>query len=82
MKLLKFYASWCGPCKMLSATLENMEVPFEVIEVDIDEFPMKAASYNVRSIPTLIITDDEGNEIRRANGALPKHGLEEFFRKS
>lgn len=78
-KLLKFQASWCGPCKMLSMTLSGMDVPYDLVEVDIDETPMKAASYNVRSVPTLIIVDDEGNEIRRASGALRENQLKEFF---
>lgn len=79
MKLLKFQASWCGPCKMLAMTLNGMDIPFELVEIDIDETPMKAASYNVRSVPTLIITDDEGNEIRRVSGALRESQLKEFF---
>ena len=60
-------------------TLSGMDVPYDLVEVDIDETPMKAASYNVRSVPTLIIVDDEGNEIRRASGALRENQLKEFF---
>lgn len=79
MKLLKFQASWCGPCKMLAKTLESMEVPYEINEIDIDETPEKAMKYSVRSIPTLIIVDEIGNEIRRVNGALKQNALKEFF---
>lgn len=80
MKLLKFQASWCGPCKMLSKTLESMEVPYEIDQIDIDETPERAMKYSVRSIPTLIIVDETGTEIRRANGALNQNALKEFFR--
>lgn len=79
MKLLKFQASWCGPCKMLAKTLESMEVPYEITEIDIDEIPETAMKYSVRSIPTLIIVDETGAEIRRANGALNQNALKEFF---
>lgn len=79
MKLLKFQASWCGPCKALSMTLSGMDIPFDLVEIDIDENPEKAMKYNVRSIPTLIIADDNENEIRRANGALGQAALKEFF---
>lgn len=79
MKILKFQASWCGPCKALSMTLNGMEVPYELVEIDIDDNPEKAMKYSVRSIPTLIITDENENEIRRANGALGQAALKEFF---
>jgi thioredoxin-like negative regulator of GroEL len=64
---------------MLSKTLESMEVPYEINEIDIDETPEKAMKYNVRSIPTLIIVDGTETEIRRANGALNQTALKEFF---
>lgn len=79
MKLLKFQASWCGPCKMLSMTLNGMEIPYELIEIDIDENTEKAMKYGIRSVPTLVITDENENEIRRVTGALNQNALKEFF---
>jgi thioredoxin 1 len=63
MKLLRFTASWCQPCKALAKNLEkaNLNIPIEVI--DIDENDQKAIEYSIRSVPTLVLIDD-GNEKR------------------
>jgi len=65
MQLLKFHATWCNPCKNLSKTMENMEFPFPVIEIDIDEEYETAAVYGVRSVPTLILINGEGEVVER-----------------
>jgi len=65
MQLLKFYATWCNPCKNLSKTMENMEFPFSVVEIDIDEEYETAAVYGVRSVPTLILINGEGEVVER-----------------
>ena len=77
-KVLKFAASWCQPCKMLSKTIEgmNIETPFE--EVDIDEDQELAVKYLVRSVPTLVMLDD-GQEVKRITGALSSTQLEEWL---
>ncbi|MFV0274843.1 MAG: thioredoxin [Bacilli bacterium] len=55
--LVDFYASWCGPCKMISPILEEMssEVDFDIIKVDSDKHGEIARNYGVMSIPTLIV---------------------------
>jgi thioredoxin 1 len=57
-KVIRFTASWCGPCKMLAKTLERIEtdVPIEVI--DIDENTDLANEFNIRSVPTLVMMED------------------------
>ena len=57
-KVIRFTASWCGPCKMLAKTLEQVEtdVPIEVI--DIDEQPDIATEYGIRGVPTLVMMED------------------------
>jgi thioredoxin 1 len=77
-KILRFTASWCGPCKMLSKTLEQIktDVPIEVI--DIDENSELATEYNIRSVPTLVIVKDE-KEIKRLVGNKPIQELEAFI---
>ena len=77
-KVIRFTASWCGPCKMLAKTLENVktDVPIEVI--DIDDNPSVAMEYGIRSVPTLIMTED-GSVLKRQVGALPQGQLQEWL---
>jgi thioredoxin 1 len=77
-KILRFTASWCGPCKGLAMTLANIEtnVPIEV--VDIDVLPEIATEYGIRGVPTLVMLD--GNtEIKRLVGVKPENDLREWI---
>ena len=78
-EVLKFYADWCGPCKMLSSTLQKVEgndIPIR--EVDIDtEFDV-AAKYNIRSVPTMVMLED-GAEVKRDSGSIPLDKVKEFL---
>jgi thioredoxin 1 len=77
MKLLKFYADWCGPCKMQTMIIKGAEdkitVPIE--EVNIDDNVFMSVEYNVKSIPTLILLDDSGKEVKRHTGVLKETEL-------
>ena len=73
MKIIKFEASWCNPCKKLAKTLENsvdssISSLVEVINVDSDN-PL-VEKYNIRGVPVLLFIDDEGNELARLTGAI------------
>ena len=79
--LVDFYATWCGPCKMLSPVIEEVaaEHPdLTVLKIDVDEAPELAAIYRVNSIPTLILFD-EGKEPKMTLGFKPKPGLLAFL---
>ena len=80
MKVLKFQASWCQPCKMLSRTVEEakdkINVPIE--EVDIDENTELAKKFNIRGVPTLVLVDDSGATIRSKSGFMNEKQLLEF----
>lgn len=82
MKALKFYASWCGPCKGLAMTIAGAEdkITTEIVNVDIDEDNELAVKYKVRSVPTMILVDESGSEIKRSTGMLNEKQLLEFLK--
>jgi thioredoxin 1 len=72
--LVDFWASWCGPCKMLAPVIEKLGEQYEgaatVAKVDVDAEPALAARYGVMSIPTVILFKN-GAEIDRKVGFMP-----------
>jgi len=81
MKLLKFYATWCGPCKGLTMTLNGMtdKLTMPLEEVDIDAQMDVARKYNIRSVPTMLIVDDSGSEVKRVVGAMTEDQIVKFM---
>lgn len=78
MKLLKFSASWCQPCKALSTMLANTTLPFEIEEIDVDENHDLPAKFMVRGVPTLIAVDDDGVEVDRLVGSISSQALSKW----
>lgn len=70
--MVDFFATWCGPCKMIAPAVEQLATEYEgklaVYKLDVDEVPDVAAEYKVMSIPTLIYYKD-GAEVGRVRGA-------------
>lgn len=75
--LLDFWATWCGPCMMISPIIKEIaeENPQYLIgKINVDEEPELAASFGIESIPTLIIIKN-GAITRRVSGARPKAAI-------
>lgn len=82
MKALKFSASWCGPCKMLSQVVANAgdKITVPIDEIDIDDNPKLSVYYGVRSVPTMILVDENETELKRNVGAMNETQLLEFLK--
>ena len=82
--LVDFYASWCGPCKMMHPIIEKIESKYKnikVIKVDVDQHEDLAREYGVMSIPTLCLMKDV--EIKEKNiGFTPEEELERWIQSN
>jgi thioredoxin 1 len=81
--LIDFWASWCGPCKMIGPFIDQLADEYsgriKIGKVNVDEQGDLAAKHGVVSIPTLVLYKD-GSLIRQKVGALPKHDIEALFK--
>ena len=81
--LLDFFATWCGPCKMLSPVLEQLDkegFPVQIVKVDTDEAEELAVEHGVQAIPTLVLYRD-GKVVNRTMGFQRKDQIIEFCKK-
>lgn len=79
--IVDFYATWCGPCKMLSPVFESVSEEIKdtkFIKVDVDKFEELCRNYKVMSVPTLILFEN-GKEVKRKIGFIPKEQLIKFI---
>lgn len=81
MKILKFYADWCGPCKQLEKNIgkfKESHPEINVISINVDENDELVEKYSIRNVPVLIkLVDDV--EVSRNAGLLTIQGLEKFI---
>ena len=82
--LVDFFATWCGPCKMLSPILEEVDQRGEagdllIVKVDVDQASDIAIRFGIQSIPTLILFEN-GKAIKNALGYMPKPQLLNFLK--
>lgn len=76
LKLLKFGASYCAPCRSLTSILEELKDKVTIEDIDVDEVdPVVLTNYKIRNIPVLIITKDNV-EVWRHVGSISKIDLE------
>ena len=78
VKVIKFSASWCNPCKSMSKQLKSIETYKEVQEVDIDTEIDEVKKYSIRGIPCLVAVDANG-EVSRLQGSKSASELQEWF---
>ena len=76
VKLLDFWASWCGPCRIMNPVIDELEkeLKLDVERINVDENPDKASQYGVMSIPTYVVLKD-GKEVGRKIGVTAKAEL-------
>ena len=81
--IIDFYATWCGPCKMLSPVLEELAAEYagkiDIYKINVEEEEELAGVFGVRRGPTLLFVPMEGAP-QMAQGALPKNVLQEAIR--
>ncbi len=79
--LVDFFATWCGPCQMLSPILEEIQEErsnIKIVKVDIDEHEDLAQSFGIMSVPTLRLYKD-GELVKTQVGFVPKDAIESFI---
>ena len=81
--LIDFWATWCGPCKMISPFIEQLAGEYEgrikIGKVNVDEQNELASQHNIASIPCLVLYKD-GAIVDQKNGAAPKRDIELMFK--
>ena len=82
VQLLDFYADWCGPCKIMTPVLEEVEKELsnklEVKKVDVEAEGGMASEFGIFSIPTFVIMKED-KEVSRKEGAMPKEMLRSWI---
>ena len=83
--LVDFWAEWCGPCKAIAPSLEEiseeLKDKLKVVKVNVDENPKVSQSYSIRSIPALMIFKN-GVKVSEKMGAIPKSALQAWVNET
>ncbi|MGY9060436.1 MAG: thioredoxin [Candidatus Puniceispirillales bacterium] len=83
--LVDFWAEWCGPCKAIAPSLEEiseeMKDKLKVVKVNVDENPTVSQNYSIRSIPALMIFKN-GVKVSEKMGAIPKSALQAWVNET
>jgi thioredoxin len=81
--IIDFHADWCGPCKMVSPVLEELEQEYDgkikVYKIDTDQEQELAAAFGIQSLPSLLFVPSDNEKPQLAQGALPKETLKQVI---
>jgi thioredoxin 1 len=81
-KLLYFSAGWCGPCRILGPVMDELKSEgIQIQKIDVDANPEIAQQYGIRNIPTVVLTSD-GAEVIRKVGANPKQAYLDMYNQN
>lgn len=76
--LVDFYATWCGPCQMMSPILQQVSTQLkgrlQVVKIDTDKYPKIGSQYHIHALPTLVLFKD-GEPVERIEGVVPAEQL-------
>lgn len=82
--LVDFYATWCGPCKMMHPILENVKSQVgdkaRIVKIDVDEQQALAMQYRIQAVPTLMLFKD-GKQVWRQSGVVQSNELVSLIEK-
>ena len=80
--LLDLWATWCGPCRMVSPALERLAQAYagriKLVKVDVDRAPGLSRRFEIRAVPTLVVLD-RGRVVARKSGAAPEPALRQWL---
>ncbi|MFP4298793.1 MAG: thioredoxin [Spirulinaceae cyanobacterium] len=83
--LVDFYATWCGPCKMMAPILEQvnsqMSDRLQIVKVDTDKYPNLASRYQIQALPTLVLFK-AGQPVDRIEGVVQVQQLLQYLQSS
>lgn len=83
--LVDFYATWCGPCKVMAPILEQVNTQMsnrlQIVKVDTDKYPNLASRYQIEALPTLVLFK-EGQPVERIEGVVQAPQLIQYLQSS